>query len=567
MIITRLGSNDEFDTLEITIAAPAAGSQDYQAELGVPDAGYANRTAFKVDLPALADLEDDAAGYGRKLGEALFASDGLGPDYGKAQAIAQDGRKGLHVRLALEPPEMQKLHWERIYQPAGAEWFPLASNADTPLSCWITSTEWERPQPVLERPLRVLVVISSPANLSARFGLDPISSEERQRLRQNLGALSDVEVTYLESGTAAPPTLEAIRQALASGSGCHFVHFLCHGAVTDAGTLLYLEKADGSTDPTNAQRLVETFHSLSAVPALVFLAACESAVQDRHDAFLPLGPALVQQGGVQVAVAMSGKIGLDTAQVFTGQFYNRLLVHGLADKAANEARALVRDRWDWGVPVLFSRVEDNRLLEFPIDEQYKDTLKLAGGANKAAGQVLEAARGGGESLKNVRLIEELIGELDKSQKFLAGVAGDFSDTGEDTETFAANFQKFAQSFKRMVNGQTWMEEKLSCHRIEELGQLILSEMQPRMPAPLFDALAGQLSALYSSDGQFISFIQGFLDKMDRAVGGIRGQLRKGEVEAAIQSKLNFEEQVERMLRKGKKYLDGMAEATHGARAA
>ncbi len=567
MIITKLGSNDEFDTVEITIAAPAAGSQFYQAELRVPDAGYANRVDFKVDLAGLADLEDDAAGYGRKLGEALFASDGLGPDYGKAQAIAQDGCKGLHVRLVLEPPEIQKLHWERIYQPAGAEWFPLASSADTPLSRWVSSAEWGRPQPALDRPLRMLVVISSPANLSARYALDPISAGERQRLRQNLGALNEVEATWLESGTAAPPTLEAIRQRLADGSGCHLIHFLCHGAVTDAGTVLYLEKADGSTDPTSAQRLVETFHSLSAVPVLCFLAACESAVQDRHDAFLPLGPALVQQGGVQAAVAMSGKIGLDTAQVFTSQFYSRLLVHGLVDKAVNEARALVRDRWDWGVPVLFSRVEDNRLLDFPIDLQYKDTLKLAGGASRAAGQVLEAARGQGESLKNIQLIEELVSELDKSQQFLAGVAADFSETGEDTQTFAARFQAFAQSFKRMYNGQTWMEEKLSRHRIEELGQLILSEMQPRMPGSLFDALLRQLSDLYNSGGQFISFIQGFLDKMDRAVDGIRSQLRKGEVEAAIQSKLNFEEAADRMLRKGRKYLDGMAKATHGARAA
>jgi hypothetical protein len=376
-----------------------------------------------------------------------------------------------------------------------------------------------------------------------------------------------VEVTCLESGTAAPPTLEAIRQALAKGSGYHFIHFLCHGAVTIAGTALYLEKSDGDADPVDTQRLVEAFHSLSSVPVLCFLAACESAVQDRHDAFRPLGPALVQLGGVQAAVAMSDKIGLDTAQVFTGQFYNRLLVHGLVDKAVNEARLLVRDRWDWGVPVLFSRIEDNRLLDFPIDLQYTDTLKMAGGASSAARQVLAAARGQGESLKNIQLIEDLVVELDKSQKFLAGVAGDFSETGEDTQTFPANFQKFSQSFKRMYNGQTWVEEKLSCHRIEELGQLILAEMQPRMPGSLYQALSAQLANLYGSDSQFLHFTGDFLEKMNRAVDGIRGQLRKGQVEAAVQSKLNFEEQVERMLRKGKKYLDSMAEAAHGARAA
>ena len=30
--------------------------------------------------------------------------------------------------------------------------------------------------------------------------------------------------------------------------------------------------------------------------------------------------------------------------------------------AVNEAHALVQDEWDWGVPVLFMRVPDGRLL-------------------------------------------------------------------------------------------------------------------------------------------------------------------------------------------------------------
>ncbi len=564
MIITRIGSSDEFNTVEITIGAPPAGSQAYQAELRVPDAGYSNRADFKVDLPGLKDLEDDAEAYGQELGKALFASDGLGPDYGKARAIAQDDHKGLHVRLVVEPPEMQALHWERIYQPVSMEWFPLASNADTPLSRWTASTQWGRPQPVANRPLPILAVIASPANLSDRYRLDPISAEERQRLHQILDGLSDVQVTYFESGTPAVPTLERIRQG---ANGYAFVHFLCHGAVTPGGAVLYLENADGSADPVNAKRLVETFQALSPAPALCFLSACESAVQDRHDAFLPLGPALVQLGGVQAAVAMSDKVGLDTAQVFASQFYTRLLVHGLVDKAVNEARAMVRDRWDWGVPVLFSRIEDNQLLDFPLDMEYVDTVHLSGGAANAARSALAVARGQNASLQNIRNIEDLIVELDKSQKFLGELAGNFQATGEDTDTFQENFQKFYQSFKPMYYGQTWIQEKISCQRVEELGQLILADMQSRPPPSLYESLKMDITRLYGSDSQYVRLLNVFLGKMNDAVDGIHDALRKGNVEAAIEQKINFEEQFERMLRKGKKHLDGMLEATHGARAA
>lgn len=565
MIITRMGSNDQFNTAEITISAPPAGSPAFQAALRVPDEYFDKRADFKVDLNGLADLDDDAVSYGQALGQALFASDGLGPDFTNLYAQAQADHKGLHVRLVVEPSELQQLHWERIYQPAGGGWFPLGTNANTPLSRWKAPLDQVRPTPVLARPLQMLVVIASPANLSSRFDLDPISAEERQKLRQNLDALGEVQATYLESGTPTPPTLEAIRLELAKGY--HFVHFLCHGAAADAGTVLYLEKADGSVDPTNASRLVESFQSLPSTPALCFLAACESAVQDRHDAFLALGPALVQQGGVQAAVAMSDKIGLDTAQVFAGQFYNRLLVHGLVDQAVNEARALVRDRWDWGVPVLFSRIEDNQLLDFPIDLEYKDTLRLSGADPNTARKVLAGARGQGASLKHIQDIEDLIVELDKSQAFLAGLVSDLMGTGEDTETFDGHFQAFYQAFKRMYIGQTWAEEKINCKRIESLGQAVLEEMQPRMPGELYRALAQQVSSLSGADGQFIKFIQGFLEKMNRAMDGIREELRRGNVETAIQQKINFEEQAERTLRKGKKYMESMVEAAHGTRRA
>ena len=198
--------------------------------------------------------------------------------------------------------------------------------------------------------------------------------------------MPDVAVTYLETGTAAAPTVNALRAALADGY--HIVHFLCHGAATSGGTALYLEDDAGQVDVTKADRLLDAFDMVKTPPLLCFLAACESAARSRHDAFVPLGPALVERCGVLAVIAMSDLVGVDTARLFTSQFYARLLNHGLADLATNEARALVQDQWDWGVPVLFCRLNDSQLIDFPVGQAIAEIGSVATTMDRA----LEIAR-------------------------------------------------------------------------------------------------------------------------------------------------------------------------------
>ena len=292
----------------------------------------------------------------------LFADDATGDAFRETLAAIEARGGALRLRLRIDPPDLAALGWERVFAPIDGNWQPLAATAATPFSRYVLAQGWERPAPVTERPLRLLAVIASPANL-AEFGLDPIATDERKALHDLLDGLPDVTVTYLESGTAAPPTMNAIRAALAAGY--HIVHFLCHGAATEGGTALYLEGDDGAVDVVKADRLLGAFSLVKTPPSLCFLAACETAARSRHDAFVPLGPALVEQGGASAAIAMADRVGLDTARLFTGQFYARLLNHGVADLATNEARALVQDQWDWGVPVLFCRLHDSQLIDFP----------------------------------------------------------------------------------------------------------------------------------------------------------------------------------------------------------
>jgi hypothetical protein len=75
-----------------------------------------------------------------------------------------------------------------------------------------------------------------------------------------------VAVTFLESGTAAPPTVNALRSALADGY--HLIHFLCHGAATEHGTVLYLEDGAGQVESAQADRLLDAFDLVKEPPLL-----------------------------------------------------------------------------------------------------------------------------------------------------------------------------------------------------------------------------------------------------------------------------------------------------------
>jgi photosystem II stability/assembly factor-like uncharacterized protein len=361
MLINDPGPHGNYQTVEIRLFGPVAQGE-YPVELSVPSRRNFPLTKLQLDRVGLETLETDPQAYGRALGKALFAEETLGPAYRETLAAFQARGEGLRVRLRLDVPELEDIHWERMYHPLAGKWFPLGVTALTPFSRYVPAGGWERPQLVTERPLRILAVIASPFDL-AKWKLDAIATEERQALHSILDGFYDVSVTYLESDTANRPTRNQLRRALASGY--HLVHFLCHGVVESGGTALYLEDEAGSVDAVASQELLNIFAALAEPPLLCFLAVCESARRRRTDGFLPLGPLLVEAGRIEAVIAMTDQVGMRTAQFFADQFYTHLVRHGAVDLAMNEARAQVQDQWDWGVPVLFSRLPDNQLLAAP----------------------------------------------------------------------------------------------------------------------------------------------------------------------------------------------------------
>ena len=356
-------SAKSYQPVDIRIFKASGEEKAYPIELHIPNGPDFEGGNLHLPLERLRALEVDSEGYGKALGEAFFAKEALEDAYQETQAFFQGKTCRPRVRLRIDPAELAPIRWERLYHPVSGEWQPLSATVDTLLSRYVPARSWEQPLPLEVRPLRLLLVLASPKDL-ADYNLAPISKEERDLWRDLFAGQLDLHVDCLESETAAPPTLEQLKQALMAGY--HMVHVVCHGATSASkGTTLFLEKEGGLTARVTTAKLVEAFRALTQRPHFCFLATCESATYEESGAFLPLGPALVAKGGVPAVIAMAERVGRETAREFADGFYERLLTHGTVDLAVQEARQQVREHWDWSVPVLFSRLPDNQLLAIP----------------------------------------------------------------------------------------------------------------------------------------------------------------------------------------------------------
>ena len=564
MIKGQIGPREDYTNVVIKISPADATGAGYPVEMEIPGWRVFPPGHVALDLDGLLASEGLSEKYGQQLGLALFGADPLGQDYAETLAVSQGRGNGVRVRLLVEAPELQGLRWERIYQRMDGAWHPLGSTALTPFSRYVPSQQWSRPSPVTQRPLRILAVISSPANLAEK-NLDPIAPAERQSLRDGFAQLPGVTVTTLESGSGQPPTLDALRKALAEGY--HFIHFLCHGARTADGSVLLLEDAGGKIDAVKTTRLLEAFKAVQTPPLFVFLTACELAARDRHDGFLPLGPALVEDGGVQAAVAMTGKVSAPMARDFINQFYTRLLRHGAVDLAVNEARALVQDHWDWGVPVLFSRLPDNQLIDFPISQLTDTYLAHAGQTFAAVDVAINAARLEEHGQELVDSLEALLKELSQSHAGLVKAASNFRRTGSDADTFKQQFEAFYYDFKEYYDAEAWVDEKISAGKIVDLRAKILPKLAPILDDAAMDTLRAELNRLSSADGELVSFYKDYLDQMNEMVEQVYAKLGQNQVAEAIQLKRDYEAQISPGFQRIKSMLSRMEGSVNIARAA
>lgn len=295
--------------------------------------GATARAGIAIDQVLLDTLAVDPDGYGLALGQALFSAE-LGAVWQAARLAAGDQ---LPVRLHVHA--WPDLIWERLYAPAGDAWRAVAADSATPFARVVGSQSL---QPLAARvwPGRVLSAVASPSS-HPDYGFPALSAE--------LGALSMPHWTIERLEIA---TRSSLREALTHRPD--IVHLVAHGLMSlDTGYLI-LASADGRLDPVSSDDLAVIITE-TASPGLVVLLACDSARSSvTHQAI----SARLVRAGIDAVIGMNDGISLEAARQFSRVLYERLADGDPLDAAVNAGRAGLRAGYDWSIPVLSLRMDE-----------------------------------------------------------------------------------------------------------------------------------------------------------------------------------------------------------------
>ncbi len=317
--------------------------------------GLTKPILFSLDEGVLNEVAGSPQVYGTRLAQLVFADQAARSAFAQARSVADDRSLPLRLRLFLDPeaPRLQNLRWETLVDLTRQ--VGLCTDEHVLFSRFLSSASWQPFVPPVREKLRALVLIASP-RLPA---LEPILVDEQLALAQS--GLADLDVTAYPGGGQG--TLDQLVSGL--HDGCDVLYLVAHGLSKDR-SLVFLEKPDGSVDAVDVdQDLLPRLKSISQLPSLAVLVSCQSAGDAAQgNPLLALGPRLIEVG-IPAVIAMHGKITVATMQKFLPVFFKELQRDGQIDRALAVARAAVLDQPDWWMPVLFSRLRDNKLLEPP----------------------------------------------------------------------------------------------------------------------------------------------------------------------------------------------------------
>ncbi len=295
-----------------------------------------------------------AADMGGGLFDAVFRDDVL-VAWSRSNDAAREQHHGVRLRLRLvDAPELAGLPWEFLYDRRANCFF--AQSDRTPVVRYLDVARPPRPL-VVDGPLRILAVISSPHDLPA---LDV--EREWASIRDALADRVDAgQVVVDRLPQASLPEL----QRWLRRHEVHILHFVGHGDFderTGDGVLAFCDPS-GRTVPVSSAQLGAHVRDHDPL-RLVLLNACQTATSDKADAYSGMAAGLIQQEAAAV-VAMQFPITDEAALVFSSEFYGALADGEPVDQAVTSARkAMLSEHGrEWATPVLYLRSGDGRIFD------------------------------------------------------------------------------------------------------------------------------------------------------------------------------------------------------------
>ncbi|MET8676736.1 CHAT domain-containing protein [Streptomyces sp. NPDC004647] len=294
----------------------------------------------------------------RELGERLYAS----LFSGRAEALLlasrdQAAREQRELRIVLEvqSPELARLPWEYMYDPAANEYLAF----DHPLIRELQLMVPQRPLSVAA-PLRILGVVCRPPDL-ARLDVEV----EQRQLREALDGL--LRRGLVELSWVPGQTWRDLQRALV-GEKPHVLHFIGHGGFdprSGEGTLAFTGEATGTSRPMSASSFALLLQEHTSL-RLVVLNACGTGRADPRDLFSSVAAALLRKG-VPAVVAMQFAISDEAAWQFSRTFYERIAegspVHHSVTAARRNMRIAQEESLEWGIPMVYLRASSGRIFD------------------------------------------------------------------------------------------------------------------------------------------------------------------------------------------------------------
>lgn len=292
----------------------------------------------------------------QRLGDDLFRAVFSGPVlslFERSMGMLHGSQRGLRIKIHIDPEDpsltqLTSLPWEFIYRKDTRDFLNLSKY--TPIVRYLDVQRPFSPLP-LERPLRILVVLSDPPEYVA---LD--LERERALIEKTWARQEGIEVDFMER-----VSITALQQRLVH-ERYHVLHYMGHGAFDEYSGqgVLVMQDADGHgqlVDGSSLGILLRDVRSLR----LAFLNACETATVTRDqglDPFAGVASAMVM-AGIPAVVAMQFPISDEAAINFSSTFYPLLAQGDPVDVAVAEGRRAIRlvdsRSMEWGTPVLFMR--------------------------------------------------------------------------------------------------------------------------------------------------------------------------------------------------------------------